>query len=67
MGIRDRGAKEGWYQMNPQKGPDYFLKATNCTALILEPEFIEHRDRIVGKREDGARAIADAIEEIVGT
>jgi len=23
----DRGVKEGWYQMNPKKGPDYFLSS----------------------------------------
>lgn len=63
MGNTDRGAKPGWYQMDPSKGPDYFLKATNNTALIIEPEFIEHYLAIKDKREAGTSAIAAAINE----
>ncbi len=52
-GVKDRGIKEGWYKMDRpgvkdyhgdvdgDEKIDYFLRATNCTALILEPEFIE--------------------------
>lgn len=38
----DRGAKEGWYRMDPERGPDYFLAKTQCTSLIIEPEFIHN-------------------------
>jgi len=53
-----RGAKEGWYRMDfpgrvdyhgdvdGDEKIDYFLRATNCPAVILEPEFI-HRMKIV--------------------
>lgn len=44
--LPDRGLKPGFYQANPAKGPLHFLKATRCPALILEPEFIYHADRI---------------------
>lgn len=36
----DRGAKPGYYQMNPANQADYFLRATNCPAVIIEPTFI---------------------------
>lgn len=61
MGNRDRGVKKGYYQMNPDKGPDYFLKATNCTALIVEPEFVEYPDRIQSKRGKACEAMAEGI------
>lgn len=41
VGNRDRGAKEGWYRMNRDNGPDYFLEQTNCPAVIVEPYFID--------------------------
>lgn len=61
----DRGAKEGWYQMNPANGPDFFLKATICPAVIIEPEFIQHKEKITENRTDGCRAIVNAIMEWV--
>ena len=61
MGNRDRGVKEGWYQMNPAKGPDYFLRTTNCTALIVEPEFVDHPDKIKSKRAPACNAMAEGI------
>jgi N-acetylmuramoyl-L-alanine amidase len=54
----DRGAKPGWYRMDPVNGPDFFLQATRCPAIIVEPEFIHHRAMIQGSREEGVRAIA---------
>lgn len=42
----DRGLKPGFYQADKSKGPLYFLRATRCASLILEPEFIYHADRI---------------------
>jgi len=64
--LPDRGIKEGWYQMNPAKPPDYFLRATNCTALIVEPEFIHHTDKIQSNRAQGCEAMCAAILEILG-
>jgi N-acetylmuramoyl-L-alanine amidase len=60
---RDRGVKDGWYQMNPAKGPDYFLEATNCTAIIIEPEFIEQHHHVRVVRGAMCRAIAVAIAD----
>ncbi len=39
--TRDRGIKEGWYRMQKNGSIDYFLKATRCPSIILEPEFIQ--------------------------
>lgn len=61
----DRGAKPGWFRMDPRKGPDFFLASTRVTALIVEPAFISQRDTIIDNRKAGARAIADGILEIV--
>ena len=41
-----RGVKPGFYQADPAKGPLHFLKATSCTSLIIEPEFIYHAEDI---------------------
>ena len=56
-----RGAKEGWFRMNPKNGPDYFLARTNCPAIIIEPEFINHKETIIELREQGCMAIASAL------
>lgn len=62
----DRGAKEGWYQMNPKRGiADYFLRKTNCTSLIVEPEFIHRKKIIKDNRETGCTAIASALFAIL--
>lgn len=78
LGIKDRGVKEGWYKMDRpgvtdfpgdvegDEKPDYFLRATNCTALILEPEFIEKLADIKPKRMAAVRAIAEGIQEVLG-
>lgn len=57
----DRGVKEGWYRMDPSKGPDYFLARTRCPAVILEPEFIHHVERIRSRRDAACAAIAAAL------
>lgn len=71
----DRGIKEGWYRMDKpgvvdylgdvdgDESLDYFLKATNCPAIIVEPEFIHRMDVIADKRGEGAMAITDGIIE----
>ena len=42
MDSRDRGVKEGWYHMDPNNGPNYFLKETNCPAVIPEIYFLDN-------------------------
>ena len=77
---KNRGIKEGWYKMDRpgvedypgdvegDEKPDYFLKATNPIALILEPEFIHNRVVIETNRDAACKALAGgflkAIEEI---
>lgn len=78
-GVRNRGVKEGWYRMDRpgvkdydgdkdgDEAPDYFLKATNCTALIVEPEFIDNYDRFSKIQLPMSRAIARGIVEYLNT
>ena len=60
----NRGAKEGWYKMNPEFGPDYFLARTRCTALIIEPEFIHRSALIQVTRERACKALAKTLQEV---
>ena len=66
VGNQNRGAKEGFYRMDPSRGPDYFLEATNCTSIIVEPYFIDAEH---GLRADNwtsekiALAILNGVEE----
>lgn len=74
---KDRGIKEGWYKMDRpgikdfpgdvdgDETIDYFLRATNCPALILEPEFIERGSSIKSSRITGPAAIVAGIREII--
>lgn len=69
----DRGVKEGWYRMDrpgvvdfegDKDGDeviDYFLRKTNCPAVIIEPEFIHHREKIESNRDACCLAIAKAV------
>ncbi len=59
----DRGIKEGWYQMNPAKGADFFLKRTHCTSLIIEPEFIDNLQVLSQNKYATCAAIATAMLE----
>jgi len=73
MDNRDRGVKEGWYRMDRpmivdytgdvdgDEMPDYFLRKTNCPALILEPDFIAQVNNITMRRFDACKAIAKGI------
>lgn len=56
----DRGAKEGYYRMNPKNGPDFFLAKTKCPAIIIEPEFIHRKKKIVENRTTACEALAEA-------
>ena len=58
-----RGVKEGWYRMNPEKGPDFFLAKTKCPAVILEPEFVHHSELIENNREAAVIDLAAALIE----
>lgn len=63
MLTKSRGVKPGWYKMDRpgvidfygdedgDEMPDYFLRKTQCMALILEPEFLFWIERIRERRE----------------
>ena len=63
--VPDRGAKEGWYQMNEAKGPDFFLARTRCTAIIIEPDFIHRKAKIESKRDLACEAIAKTLIDVI--
>jgi hypothetical protein len=58
-----RGVKEGYYQANPAKGPDYFLAKTICPAVIVEPEFIQFKKEIQEGRAMACALIAKALQQ----
>lgn len=59
------GVMEGWYMMNKKNGPDYFLAATKCPAVILEPEFIHRKGLIQKSRWRVCIGIAAALDAYV--
>ena len=73
----NRGTKEGWYRMDRPGVNDYagdidgdeiidaFLIRTKCTALILEPEFIQNKSVIEANRDICCDVIRDAIVEFL--
>ena len=65
-GLKDRGTKEGWYQQNKDKGSIYILRKTKCTALIIEPEFIQQRAAIEAMRRPVSLQVAKCLREILG-
>jgi hypothetical protein len=60
----NRGAKEGYYKLDPNNGIDYFLKETTCHAVIMEPEFIQNLDLINSSRVLCCKMIAKKLEEM---
>ncbi len=56
-----RGAREGWYRMDPNRGPDFFLSRTKCTAVIIEPEFVHRYELIQRFRNAAVDALAVAL------
>lgn len=74
MKTIDRGIKEGWYKMDRpgvedyagdvegDEKIDYFLRKTNCPAVIIEPNFIQQRANIVAQRVPGVHAILAGIK-----
>ena len=61
----DRGIKEGWYQKNKDKGPDFFLTRTKCSAIIIEPDFIHRRAEIESNRGKACESIASTLLSII--
>lgn len=61
--MPNRGAKIGYYQMNPEKPIDFLLRKTNPVACIFEPEFISHKKKIIDNKETACFAIADILIE----
>lgn len=59
------GVMPGYYRMNPKNGVDYFLVKTHCPSIIIEPEFIHHKELIQEHREIACFNIAQALLEIV--
>jgi N-acetylmuramoyl-L-alanine amidase len=57
----DRGVKEGWYRMDPARGPDFFLAKTKCPAVIIEPEFVHRFAMIHAHREQVCTDLANAL------
>jgi hypothetical protein len=58
----NRGPAEGWFRRNPSRGIiDYFLEKTACTAVIIEPEFVHHADKIREARDVGCMLIAEQL------
>lgn len=63
MTGKNRGIKEGYYQLDPKKGIDAMLEKTACPAIIIEPEFVQHFDLIRELREPCCEAIAQALAD----
>lgn len=57
----DRGVKKGYYQLNKQKGVDFFLAKTICTSVIIEPDFIHRKTKIRENRDAACSKIAASI------
>jgi len=57
----NRGVKEGWYRMDKAHGADFFLEKTNCPAVILEPEFIQFKERIQTNRRATCERLAEVL------
>lgn len=62
--MEDRGVKEGWYQQDKSKGVVYLLRKTKCTAIIIEPEFIQQKEKIQRVRYVVCKAIAKKLIEL---
>lgn len=62
----DLGVREGYYQLNSEKGPDWFLVRTKCPALIVEPEYVHHGDKLRDLRAEGVDALARGLRAAVG-
>ncbi len=61
----DRGVKEGWYRMDPERGADFFLARTKCPAVILEPDFVHRSDLIIQHRDMAIGLLIDNLKEYI--
>ena len=59
LNAKNRGAKEGWYRMDPNNGPDAFLAKTKCPAIIVEPFFLDSSEERA--KYIGSLSLSDAI------
>ena len=64
-GTHWNGVMEGWYRMSKKYGADKFLTKTRCPAIIIEPEFIHHKDLIQEHREVACFNIVQALVEYI--
>lgn len=64
--LPDRGIKEGYYQGDKAGNKKlYFLIKSSPVALILEPEFVFNKDKIIDNFESGCESIVNAICEMI--
>jgi len=64
--LPDRGCKDGWYRGDPARGAYFFLERTKCPAVILEPQFIHHKEEIQNKRSTCCTSLASALSHYLG-
>jgi hypothetical protein len=74
--IKDRGIKEGWHRMDrpgvvdfygDQDGdemPNYWLRKTSCTALILEPLFMCQLPKLNDNWKELCWSIGDSLRAV---
>lgn len=74
--VKDRGIKEGWYKMDRpgivdfygdedgDEMPNYWLRKTACTSLILEPCFMCQIEEIGDNWKEVCWAIGDSLRAI---
>jgi N-acetylmuramoyl-L-alanine amidase len=60
--FKSRGVKPGWFQQDPKKGPLALLAKTRCAAVIIEPEFVYHAERIRRHRRNCCADIAKVLK-----
>lgn len=58
----DRGVKEGWYRLDPSRGPNFFLARTRCPAVIIEPEFVHRYDIIRAKKDNFLECLSKVLK-----
>jgi hypothetical protein len=65
--LPDLHVREGYYRLDPKFGPDFFLARTNCPAVILEPEFIDRKEKIMVQRAEACQRLAAVLVEYLDT
>lgn len=59
----DNGAVSGWYRDNQDFGLERFIEKSLGTAVIVEPEYIHNKRKIVNNRNNGCMAVVTALLE----